>query len=221
LEDEFNDKHIMGIAFPIAALGTYPICWEFLNKLPRTNATQAFMVDTLAEFSGGIIGPVREILRKKGFTTIGAKQIRMPSNYFVEKKREEKNNQIIRAGKKEAQKFVKDIISGNSKWGRMPGFSDLLSFPSKSGNAWKLMRRLASIRLNKQACTKCSLCEEACPVNNIDLEPYPIIKKECQLCQKCVGVCPTEALICAFSKKSASRFFPYRAKGIKAEELID
>ncbi|MBN4074880.1 4Fe-4S binding protein [bacterium AH-315-E09] len=55
----------------------------------------------------------------------------------------------------------------------------------------------------------------------MDLEPYPIIKKECQLCQKCVAVCPTEALICALSKKSANRFFPYRAKGVKAEELID
>lgn len=170
VKSEFNDKHIIGIAFPIAAMGTYPLCWEFLKKLPQTNGTKVFMVDTLAGFSGGIIGPVRKILTNKGFETIGVKEIIMPSNYLVKKKQEEKNSEIIDAGKKEAQKFVEDIVSGNSRWGRVPIFSDLLSFPSKSGKAWELMRNWTNIAVNNQLCTQCSLCEKACPINNINLE---------------------------------------------------
>ncbi|MCD5414467.1 MAG: EFR1 family ferrodoxin [Clostridiales bacterium] len=220
-ESGFNENNIVGLAFPVAAQGTYPLCWEFLNKLPQVNGTQIFMVDTLAGISGGIVGPVKKILRKKGFTTIGAKEIRMPSNYFTKGKNKEKIIKMIKTGKGEAKKFADDIVNGTSGWARIPVFSDLLSLLSKSNMVWQFMRKMTNIKLDTNLCTLCDLCEKACPINNIVLKPYPTINNRCQLCQKCIAVCPTEALICAFKNKDGKAYTPYRAKGVAPDELID
>ncbi|MCE5213400.1 MAG: hypothetical protein LLF83_01595 [Methanobacterium sp.] len=52
--------HIIGLGFPIAELSTYEFVWKFIKSLPLSEGTEIFMVDTLAGFSGGIVGPVRD-----------------------------------------------------------------------------------------------------------------------------------------------------------------
>ena len=49
----------LGLAFPVAAFSTYPLVWRFVEALvPTTSGTPAFMVDTMASKSGGIVGPL-------------------------------------------------------------------------------------------------------------------------------------------------------------------
>ncbi|MEG3225568.1 MAG: 4Fe-4S ferredoxin, partial [Methanobacteriales archaeon Met13] len=74
--------HVIGLGFPIAGLSTYDFVWKFIKSLPEANGTKIFMVDTLAGFSGGIVGPLREIVKKKGYQPRGAKEIIMPPNIF-------------------------------------------------------------------------------------------------------------------------------------------
>ncbi|MCK4608578.1 MAG: 4Fe-4S ferredoxin, partial [Gammaproteobacteria bacterium] len=76
-----NPTHALGLAFPVAAFSTYPFVWNFINNLPRGQGTEAFMLDTLAGFSGGIVGPLKKALLNKSYLPIGAKEFIMPSNY--------------------------------------------------------------------------------------------------------------------------------------------
>ncbi len=71
----------LGLAFPVAVQSTYPFVWKFVESLPEGDGREVFMVDTLATFSGGIVGPLKKALEKKGYTPIGAIEIKMPSNY--------------------------------------------------------------------------------------------------------------------------------------------
>jgi len=76
-------SHTIGLGFPVAMQGTYPLVWDFIKRLKPCRGTDIFMVDTLMLYSGGIVGPSGRILRKKGFRLAGAREIRMPDNLFV------------------------------------------------------------------------------------------------------------------------------------------
>jgi len=73
--EEINTTHTIGLGFPVAEQGTFPLVWKFLRAMPQCKDTKIFMVDTMLAFSGGIVGPARKILKPKGYNTIGAKEI--------------------------------------------------------------------------------------------------------------------------------------------------
>jgi hypothetical protein len=57
-----------------SCISTYPFVSEFIRELPTAHTNEIFMLDTLGEFSGGIIGPLREIL-KKGLPAMGPRRL--------------------------------------------------------------------------------------------------------------------------------------------------
>lgn len=120
--ESVNLNHTIGIAFPVAFFSTYPFVWDFIKSLPMTDVTEIFMLDTLGGFSGGIVGPLREIVEKKGYNPIGAKEIQMPTNIFFIQD-QESNETRVNKGLIEAEKYALDIINGKSKWGRVPVLS--------------------------------------------------------------------------------------------------
>jgi flavodoxin len=77
----------IGLAFPVAFQSTFPFLWDFFRALPEANGTEIFMLDTLMSFSGAIVGPLKKVLERKGYSCIGAKEIVMPSNWFPKKNR--------------------------------------------------------------------------------------------------------------------------------------
>lgn len=85
--EEINHEHTLGIAFPVAGLSTYPFVWDFIESMPPANGTEIFMVDTLAGYSGRLIGPLRKKFGKKGYRPIGAREIIMPPQYFLHTER--------------------------------------------------------------------------------------------------------------------------------------
>jgi ferredoxin len=42
-------------------------------------------------------------------------------------------------------------------------------------------------------CTRCRWCEFNCPVNNIKLDPYPVLGDRCIRCYRCFSGCPEHA----------------------------
>ncbi|MFH1877938.1 MAG: EFR1 family ferrodoxin [Candidatus Omnitrophota bacterium] len=193
---KINLQNTIGLAFPVACQSTYSFIRDFLESMPRAYGnTEVFMVDTLHSFSGAIVGPVKRLMVKKGYKTIGAKEIKMPMNLYPVKINSEKNKYKILNGLKEAEKYAVDIISGRAKWGRIPVLSDLFySFVSmdliRVFLAWMGQR----FRVSKNKCAKCGLCVRLCPTHNITIREYPNFDRECQQCLRCVMFCPEEAI---------------------------
>jgi len=191
---EINLNHAIGIAFPVAAQGTYPFVWDFINALPETDGTFIFMLDTLAAFSGGIVGPVKKIVRKKGYCPIGSKEIVMPTNFFPGKINKEKNERKISKGLKRAESYADDLLSGTAEWRRIPILSDLLAFCSRNQRTWRTMRWYFNLRVEESKCVKCGLCSQLCPNQNIEMNEYPEFKNQCVTCMRCITFCPNEAI---------------------------
>ncbi len=56
----------LGLAFPVAEQGTFPLVWDFIKRLPSPGKLgirdmEVFMVDTKMIYSGGVKGPMNGI----------------------------------------------------------------------------------------------------------------------------------------------------------------
>lgn len=203
-------NHIIGLAFPVAEQGTYPFIWHFIQSLPHTQNTPIFMIDTLMGYSGGIIGPVRKIVTKKGYRPIGAKEIRMPNNLFPKKIKGKNKLNLIKKGKKQGKIFAKKIIQQKAVWIRIPFGSDIMALFSQSQLTWRFIRNYYDLRINKQKCNQCRLCLKICPIKCITFDNYPTIDTSCVLCMRCISYCPKKAI-----QRKGKSFQQYQAVSLK------
>ena len=214
-----NKDNVIGLAFPVAGQSTYPFIWDFIYALPPAAGTKIFMVDTLAGFSGGIVGPLKKILNSKGYETLGAEEIIMPANLFYIYS-DKTSARLVAKGLKTAEKYANQIMSGTSRWGRIPFFSDLVFFLY-----WHVVRRLWLSRWNQNKfrlkadegkCTKCGICARLCPVKNITMRDFPAFGTKCNYCIRCMSWCPARAIPCGFNFKGKT----YTAPELKPSDLL-
>ena len=216
--EDVNLEHTIGIAFPVAVLSTYPFVWNFIKSLPESKGTEIFMVDTLAGFSGGIVGPMREIVKKKGYNPIGACEIIMPPNVFYIQDKETCDKKVQK-GLLLAEKYALDLINKKAEWGRVPVLSDvmyLISIGSLKITEIDLHQKWFIFNPNKENCNKCNICIDLCPVENIKTgsDGYPEHDLNCEYCLRCVSFCPRGAMPAKFNYKGKT----YR--GVKAKEFL-
>ncbi|MCK4796083.1 MAG: 4Fe-4S dicluster domain-containing protein [Spirochaetes bacterium] len=193
--NKINLNNTVGLAFPVAVQSIYPFIWDFIKAFPDTTKTKIFMVDTLHAFSGAIVGTLKKTLQKKGYKTIGAKEIIMPNNFYPSKINPQKKSKKITNGLKEAEKYALSIINGTSEWSRIPILSDIFYFIVSRKYIWKFIAKFGTkFIIDKDKCTKCELCIELCPLQNITMKQYPEYNNKCQQCLRCVMFCPTNAI---------------------------
>ena len=209
---ELEENAVLGLGFTVAFQSTFGFVWDFLKNLPDTDkCTKVFMVDTMSEYSSGIVGPLKKLLLKKGYKPIGEKEIRMPSNLtgkinhdIIEKK--------IAKGLKDAKKYAHDIVYESSHWTKMP-LPNVLDKISQSPRVLKFFRKFYPMSVDEGKCIKCELCVKLCPVDNIVMEEYPQHLDKCEYCMRCFAFCPTNAI-----KIKRANFKQY--KSINANELL-
>ena len=204
----------IGLAFPVAMQGTYPLVWEFVESLPAGSRTPAFMVDTMMGYSGGLVWPMRKILVSKGYLSCGAREIRMPANVFISRGMTPRKRRLVAKGVEQARRYAGDLLEGSARWLDAPVYSTLLSRVSRSSGFWDLFRRLTPVDADVRTCTACGLCEQLCPVNNIAVADLPAFGSACILCMRCFSHCPEGAI----------RFRNYRSakyRAVAPGELLD
>jgi flavodoxin/NAD-dependent dihydropyrimidine dehydrogenase PreA subunit len=198
---------LLGLAFPVAVFSTYPLVWDFIRALPPGNGCPVFVVDTMGGFAGGVMGPLKTLLRRKGYQPIASREIIMPSNIFYIEP-EKTTTARIRKGLRAAEVFAQEVLTGKGHWVRLPLLPDLVYYAACLVfwlMSWPLHQQLFKYKIKKELCTKCGICINSCPVDNItaDQDGYPVYSILCQYCQRCVSLCPTGAIDTRFNFKGA------------------
>ena len=204
-----------GFIVPVYEQGLSPLVWDFLNGLPKSNNSAAFFVDTMMAYSGGVKGPVKKILKKKGYLPLGAIEIIMPNNYYKRKNNAEKDQRKIEKGIIKAKRFTNNLINNKAKFRDIPIYSALMSMPSKSTLVSKLLNKMVKVLIDEEICNKCGICTTICPTEHIivdELTGYPktVESTPCIQCLRCMSFCHSEAI-----KVGNKKNLTYRGVSIK------
>lgn len=186
---------LIGLLFPVAIQSTFPNVWRFVENMPALQDQEIFMVDTLAGYSGGVVGPMKGKLTSKGYNCIGAKEILMTSSMQTDSEKFEKSKVNVSKAFEIADTFVCDLINGKTQWKRSIIKSDLMKTISNGKKIWVSVSK--KITVNHQSCVKCQVCVTNCPTGSIKLIDQQIMidHTTCISCMRCINYCPTNAFL--------------------------
>ena len=187
-----KDCHL-GIIVPVAIQSTFPIVWDFIDRLPAGNRRQVFLADTMESFSGGIVGPMKKILDKKGYTCIAAHEFKMSTSMQTAEKKVIEGKEKDKKALIEAEDYVNAIIEEQATWKRIPILSDAMRGISKGQGIWE--KTGERLQIEQEQCTQCGLCEKCCPMEAIHVVDgkMTINYKQCISCMRCANFCTQQA----------------------------
>ena len=203
--NQIDTSRLIGLAFPVA-MATYPFVWDFIEGMPKGNQTKVFMLATMAGFSMGLVGHLKNVLKKKGYVPIGRLQVMMPLNIFYVFS-QETSSWIIKRGLKSVRRFADKIAEGKASWLATPILSEIAFYLYRFVIMfWKYKwhQQLFILKVDSEKCNNCKLCSALCPVNNIENSTHPIFGLKCQYCMRCVSYCPKQAIRSCFLYKNRS-----------------
>ncbi len=190
-----SEETALGIAVTTACFSTYPFVWKALEQLPDGNGRSAFAITTMAGYSGGLRGPLRTLVARKGYRPIAFAEFIMPSNYANKAIPEERNREIVKKCDEKARAFGKKLLAGRTSWHRGSPISPILDMLGRrSTKPWSFMKRLLPLAIDERKCIQCGKCVRLCPAKNIVMEDFPRFLDRCFACQRCVAFCPPGAI---------------------------
>jgi ferredoxin len=184
------------LLYPVYAFDAPQIIYDWCKVLPKGKKVPVVIVSV----SGGgeiwlnnacRVGIINK-LRKRNFFVIYEKMIEMPSNFIVETP-EEKALFLIKELPKKIKTIINEVLF-EKKMQRKPEFGGrIITFIFKVEKIliWILGK---SLKINWN-CSKCNLCINNCPKNNIVYNKSKIqFENHCEGCLKCIYNCPNKAI---------------------------
>lgn len=175
----------------------------FLQSLPFIKGQDAFVFATSGGAPGRVLSEMSKLLRNKGANVLGGfltrGHVTHPAPHMFDRFPERPNpidlerahqfvheiSDLVTTGRSKPllQKRYEELISD---W----GFYSFLGFIS-SDRVVRLI--LPEPRPDQNSCDKCQLCADECPMENITMNPFPMIGNLCIRCFRCFNVCPQKA----------------------------
>jgi ferredoxin len=202
----------IGLVVPVAGQGTFPIVWEFVENLPDADGTEIFLVDTMGMYSGGILGPMKKILKKKGYVTKAAIELLMPNTFQKRKVNAENDRKRVERAVEKVKTFCQRLDEGKGAWFDIPLYSDFLSIMYRKRSLVRKWVGLFPITRDA-SCSKCGLCVRLCPEHCITQDAEGNLLTDatrCTLCQRCFEYCPQNAITIGKQKLQRNGRIPLR-----------
>ncbi len=176
---------------------------EFLHNLPPLEGRRTFVFATSGGASGRVLYDLTHLLRGKGADVAGGVLIRgevhHPAPCLLGHFRGRPNAEDLNRARRFATAVAEPISAVRSsplaesrpeaikpRW----GFYDLVASLSSD----RLQRvLLPEPKLDPDRCDLCEWCVNECPMDNITMQPHPILGGKCIRCYRCLTGCPQKA----------------------------
>lgn len=140
----------------------------------------------------------------------------MPWNiFYIQNKNTRKK--LIAKGTKRAEKYAQALVDSHGKWGNFPVFPEILySMGMAIMCLWELksQQKWFGFKARRSKCSQCGICADICPLDNIEMDEYPVYKCKCQFCMRCVSFCPNDSIFCKMNYKGKTH------RAVDAKELM-
>ena len=192
----------IGIVFPCYYLGIPRVVKKFIQRV-NLESDYIFAIMTYGNLSANGVHQFERLAKEEGIELDYTNQLLMVDNYLPlfavedqlaqDKNIEENLEEIIHELKDNKRSLIKQ-----SWWQR------ILNFFSQSFYKFKLDTVDKNFAV-ADTCTACKICEQVCPVDNIEVKEKPNYKHHCEECLACIHLCPENA-ISLNKEKSNQRF---------------
>ena len=186
----------------------YPVQFSTVPKILRDHITdqnelwlnkKVFIIATMGLFSGDGSGMLGRLLQSCGAKVIGGLHLKMPDSIADEKalKRPlEKNRELVKQADQKIKEAVKRLKAGDpTQEGigllyRLAGF-----FGQRAYFGHKTARYSSKLKIDKDKCIGCGICERLCPMKNISIKEQNAVSGDrCTMCYRCINKCPKQAI---------------------------
>jgi flavodoxin/NAD-dependent dihydropyrimidine dehydrogenase PreA subunit len=203
--DDVLKTDLLGVGAPCFSSQSPTPVKEFLRKLPPLAGRRAFVFATSGGAPGTVLYDITRLLRSKGADVVGGDLFRgalyHPAPCFKGRFAGRPDAEDLARARRFAIAVAQHVSSAQNgalaesrpdafkaKW----AFYSLVSFMSKD----RLVRLLLpEPKLVTSKCDQCRWCVSACPMDNITMEPNPVLGSRCIRCYRCLTGCPKKPLL--------------------------
>ena len=205
-EYEIKKDEVLGLVFPVYAWAPPEMVVNFIKKLKLVGEKPYIsLLLTCGQEEGKTTQIVEKLLQEKGLRLDSAFTLIMPNSYIIGAD-VDPQEEMIKKLKLTDQKLIEinEMIKNRPKGvfhtmpGTMTALKSNLINTFFTGYARGTKKFYAT-----NACTRCGLCVEFCPVHTISLEDKPVWGDKCTRCMACINRCPEQAI--QYGKKTKDR----------------
>jgi flavodoxin/NAD-dependent dihydropyrimidine dehydrogenase PreA subunit len=194
---------LLGVGSPChASMAPTPVK-EFLRTIPSLDNRRAFVFATSSGAPGRVLYDMTSLLRKKGADVVGGfltrGEVSYPAPAMVGRFPDHPNADDLDRARDFALAVAEHVSA--DRYGPLPesrpdalkpgwGLYDFAAFFTTDG----AMRLVLSEPIADPAkCDYCQWCVHECPMDNITLQPKPVLGNKCIRCYRCLTGCPQKA----------------------------
>jgi NAD-dependent dihydropyrimidine dehydrogenase PreA subunit/flavodoxin len=180
--------------WPVYCFGPPRLVRKFIKQM-LPGANRVYQLCTLGGDGGGAMRLTARLLRSKGYQVCGGTEILMPNNFTGGRIPDAGSIQdLVAAAKVKSGEFAQYVLKGEHVI-QSVSVADPVTV---GGLNWgfRLIQPLLGrmFKLSKEKCTGCAICVRTCPVDNIAFDSLPRWGKDCELCLRCLHICPQAAI---------------------------
>jgi Pyruvate/2-oxoacid:ferredoxin oxidoreductase delta subunit len=201
-------KSLVGFISPTHGFNYPPAMVYFIFRFPRSKGNRAFLMNTRAGlklskwFVPGLSGLAlwlsALVLLIKGYRIVGMRSVDLPSNWISLHPgvKEKVVESIYEHCKRITSIFAEKILSGKRVYTAFRDIvQDMLVAPVSLGYFFVGRFIFAKSFYATEACDKCDLCINNCPVKAIlTVDNRPFWSYRCESCMRCMNDCPKRAI---------------------------
>jgi flavodoxin/NAD-dependent dihydropyrimidine dehydrogenase PreA subunit len=194
---------LFGIATPCFTCHAPTPVKKFLTSLPKLNELKSFVIATSGGAPGKVLYDLTSRLRRRGAFVAGGFLVRgelcYPTKCLNGRFPGRPDDQDLAKAAQFATAIAEHISAGRAgtlKESRKDALKAGMGFYDITGLSTpdSLMRIfMPEPRVDPSLCSQCQQCAEACPVDNITLQPFPVLGSQCIRCYRCYTICPQKA----------------------------
>lgn len=186
------DGEVIGIVCPIYAWGVPECVADFLSHVKTSKKTFSYIVVTCGSSAGKALRAIEKI-----FPYDSAYSVRMPENCTALFKTdgEEMQREKINVARQLLPRIAQSILARTQVYDVKEGFEASIKTALVNPLFTAFFMRTSRFKVTDD-CTGCGECAASCPFDIIEMkESRPKWEStRCQMCMKCVMVCPKRAL---------------------------